>query len=368
MFTSWSKNSELLWRSLKNKSPLILVGDPVDRAYPDHFSQGNDQIPRRDYWEIAQKLGATLIGYDAIDSRWYRWVRRLETFTKFDLIEALIAFGRRAQNSVILSTSEKLALPFSMLSVISGHEFSHVTIAHKLSSSLKSRLFHVSQLHRTFSRVITVCRSQADYAVGSLGLAAKHVDCIYHNVDQKFFRPLKGDDEGYILAAGREQRDYDSLLEALCGTGIRLVVVTSSPWSSGRVHVGSMDGVTMLSHISYPGLRDLYNRARLVVLPLYDVEYAAGSTMLLEAMAMGKPLICSRSRGIEEYIEDGQTGMFVKPRDAGELREAILSLWEQPSRRARLGENARQAVEEKMSLERYVNRVTGIVEEAISAV
>ena len=81
---------------------------------------------------------------------------------------------------------------------------------------------------------------------------------------------------------------------------------------------------------------------------------------------MAKPVIVSRTRGIEDYIVDNENGRFTPPGDIAQLREQILTLWEQPGEQVRLGENARQAVEETMNLDIYVRKVVQIIESAAS--
>ncbi|MFQ5578880.1 MAG: glycosyltransferase family 4 protein, partial [Anaerolineae bacterium] len=171
----------------------------------------------------------------------------------------------------------------------------------------------------------------------------------------------------FILTVGKEQRDYRLLLRALSGTGIKLVVVASSPWSTSQAKMNQADdNVTVLSHIPYHQLRTLYAQARLVVVPLFGVDYAAGVNTVLEAMAMAKPLVVSRTKDITDYVTHGETGLCVSPGDVAELKERILSVWERPSALNRLGANARQAVEEKMNLDIYVNQVARIVQKTVS--
>ncbi len=61
-----------------------------------------------------------------------------------------------------------------------------------------------------------------------------------------------------------------------------------------------------------------------------------------EAMILGKPVIASRQGGIPEMIQDGETGILVRPRDSEDLGSAIHMLATSPAERARLGESARR--------------------------
>jgi glycosyltransferase involved in cell wall biosynthesis len=317
--------------------------------------------------EIAQRLGAELSGCDLFDATWYHWARQIEKRIKLDLVESVLAAGRCSRHNIVLSASEKIAIPLAAFLSVTRQKISHVVIAHKLSSGLKTSFLRMWQLHKTFSHMICVCQAQADYAIHQLGVPESRVDFVHDKVDHRFFRPLNVEIEDYVLAVGREQRDYATLLRAISGTGLRLVVVASSPWSTSQIQMDETKEVTVLSHIPYRALRDLYARARLIAVPVFDVDYAAGVNTVLEAMAMARPLIVSRTRGITDYVVHDETGIYVSPGDAKELRDAILSLWGRTKERHRLGANARQAIDERMNLDVYVDRVVQIVHKALAA-
>jgi glycosyltransferase involved in cell wall biosynthesis len=66
------------------------------------------------------------------------------------------------------------------------------------------------------------------------------------------------------------------------------------------------------------------------------------SIALLEAMALGRAVVATRVGGSPEVIEDGESGVLAEAGDPGALAEAIRSLLDDPSRRARMGEAARR--------------------------
>jgi glycosyltransferase involved in cell wall biosynthesis len=80
--------------------------------------------------------------------------------------------------------------------------------------------------------------------------------------------------------------------------------------------------------------------------------------VLLEAAAIGVPLISSLNPGSEEVVSDGVNGILVPPQDAEALSMAILRLASDPGLRAMMGENARRLAVEEFDVER-VARKTG---------
>ena len=96
--------------------------------------------------------------------------------------------------------------------------------------------------------------------------------------------------------------------------------------------------------LGFVDLRQLYADARFVVMPLHDVEFQAGVTTILEAMAMGKAVVCSRTRGQTDVIIDGATGVYVPPGDAAALRAAIRGLLDDPDRADEIGARGRRYV------------------------
>jgi glycosyltransferase involved in cell wall biosynthesis len=72
---------------------------------------------------------------------------------------------------------------------------------------------------------------------------------------------------------------------------------------------------------------------------------------VLEAMATGLPAILTQVGGLPESIEEGRTGLLVKPDDADALASAILQLLRDEDTRTSMGQLAHQRVVERFSLE-----------------
>ncbi len=88
---------------------------------------------------------------------------------------------------------------------------------------------------------------------------------------------------------------------------------------------------------------------------------------VLEAMALGVPVVASRVGGCPEVIEDGETGLLVEPGDARGLSQAILALLRDPAERARLGRQGRERVRERFGLERMIAGLESLYQELADA-
>jgi glycosyltransferase involved in cell wall biosynthesis len=102
-----------------------------------------------------------------------------------------------------------------------------------------------------------------------------------------------------------------------------------------------------------------------MVMPLEDVKFQAGVTAILECLAMGKAVICSRVPGQTDVVVEGDNGRYVPPGDPSTLRTEISRLLSQPEEAARLGANGRKLVDSEMSLDLYAQRLAGFLHEAV---
>lgn len=78
--------------------------------------------------------------------------------------------------------------------------------------------------------------------------------------------------------------------------------------------------------------------------------------VVIEAMGLGRALVASRTRGPEEAIDDGRTGLLVPPDDEEALAGAIDGLVASAGTRRRLGDAARAAVLERFTARRMAER------------
>lgn len=334
--------------------------------------------PEADYLAMARAFPADLMDYPAARRAGGWFGRFLERLGGPNLALAWACFRQRRRYPVIFTDGEQVGLPLALLFLLAGgrRRPRHVMIAHLLSARKKVILVDLFRLHRQIDRFLTYSTWQQRFIRERWMLPDQQVVFTPFMVDARFFDPSRATEQGtpeafdpqgrpVICAVGLEFRDYPTLLEAVHGLDAHVVIAAASPWSkrSDTTAGKSIPKNVTVRRFSQYELRDLYAASRLVVMPLYSVDFQAGVTAILEAMAMERPVICSRTPGQTDIILAGETGLYVPPADPKALRTAIQELLSRPEHAARLGVNGRRRVLEWASLDCYLDRLQSILRE-----
>jgi glycosyltransferase involved in cell wall biosynthesis len=89
--------------------------------------------------------------------------------------------------------------------------------------------------------------------------------------------------------------------------------------------------------------------------------------VVLEGMALARPVIATRGGGIPDIVVEGETGTIVAPGDADALAEAVAALAADPDRAAEMGRRGRMRLESHFSVGRQVDTLRRIYAEAMAA-
>lgn len=346
--------------------------------------------PRKDYRVLAETLRAQTIDYATV--RRSRVLGHLVRWLGMALIQAWIAFSLRHKFDVIVTDGEHIGLPLALLLKLARSNVAHVTIGHRITASKKRPFFKWLKVHSHISRIALHSRQQYELAINELGIPAERLALIPYQVDADFWRPEVAPEERLICSAGLEFRDYPTLVRAVEGLDVEVVIGAASHWSKRRNTAAdqSLPSNVHVSAFNYAALRNVYARSSIVVVPLDDIDFQAGVTTILEAMAMSKAVIVTHSLGQTDVVEDRRkatrgraprlrppsmvrtladhagiaiepTGFYVPPDDPAALRRAIEHLLAHPDERRQLGVAGRHTVERLLTVDHFAERMRQIV-------
>lgn len=329
----------------------VIVSSPIPPNLEQNIASGN--APRRDYIELRNALNAQLLHSTYTPKR--------GGMIAAGMVQAWNAFKQRDRYDVIISDSEHTGLALALLFKLTGTRKRHIMISHWLTPAKKAFFFRRFHVDSHIDKVIVQNTNQERFALNVLKLPRDKVEYVMFPVDHRFWSPLGSTTKPLICSAGLEFRDYPTLMKAVDGLELDTIIAAASPWSqrANTTEQAPLPANVSVGKRSYRELRELYDSAEFVVVPLYNVDFQAGSLVMCEAMAMGKALIATKTQGHRDgdILRDGETGIFVPPGDAPAMREAILQLHACPAEAYRMGKNARHIIEQELNQENFIGRI-----------
>lgn len=356
-----------------NNEVLLTVSGTIAADLDTKVAAGSR--PRADYRFLAEAFGADMIDYPAARGVAGSFGRFLERVGGPQLMLAWACFTLRDRYKVIFTDGEQIGLPLATLMKFfgPGSRPLHLMITHVVSVPKKMVFFDRLGVQSHIDRFLVYSTAQKKFIEDRWKIPEGRVILTPFMVDSDFFAPdtvQAKDGEPMICAVGLERRDYPTLLKAVEGLPARVVIVAGSSWSK---HGNSARGQAIPANVeletrrlSYHELCQIYADSRFMVIPLENVEFQAGITAILEAMSMERAVICSRTPGQTDAVIEGETGMYVPPGDPAALREAMEHLLQHPEEAERMGKAGRSTVLQHMSLDRYAERLGGLVREIMS--
>jgi glycosyltransferase involved in cell wall biosynthesis len=107
--------------------------------------------------------------------------------------------------------------------------------------------------------------------------------------------------------------------------------------------------------------------AALDVLVLPSIRSEATSQVIVQALAVGTPVVATAIGGSPEVIRDGETGRLVPPNDAHALAAAIVAALRDPARARTMAGAGQAFVRERLSIDAQMTTTTGVYRELLDA-
>jgi len=223
---------------------------------------------------------------------------------------------------------------------------------------------------RRAESVITCCRANLEYLNQIVPSQQSKFSLIYHGVNLKDFQQIPNQDASsvpenpLILSVGRlvEKKGFQDLLQALLivkerGEPFHCTIYGDGPLAQQLeewIEEHSMAGeVRLMGDCTQQELISIYQKATLFVLTPVQTEDGDRDgipNVLLEAMAVGLPVITTSVAGIPELVESNQNGLLYQPHDVQGIASGIFELLRNAEKLRQMGGAGSKKVREQFDV------------------
>ncbi|MCK4546907.1 MAG: glycosyltransferase family 4 protein [Candidatus Eisenbacteria sp.] len=238
--------------------------------------------------------------------------------------------------------------------------------------------------HPFVDLTITVSDTNVDCLRTIHGMKHSRIERVYNGVDLAEYSPASnaeelrrnlGLEEGEkaigIIGRLDAQKRHDLFLEAAREVHARhgearfLVVGDGALRASLEAMAGRLGIESVVRFLGYR--EDMPAVLGALDVVVFSSSHEGMPFAMLEAMAMGKPVVTSDVFGISEVIRDGHTGRLVAPGDSRAIAEALTDLLKSAERTRLLGARARETIAGGFTLEGMRRRTAELYESLIPA-
>jgi glycosyltransferase involved in cell wall biosynthesis len=267
--------------------------------------------------------------------------------------------------SVALFASELTGIPFSFTA--------HAKDIYTSEPEQLARKIQKARFIVTCTRYNAMHLSELRDAVG----AGTPIHTVYHGIDIELFRHGHAPAAGppyRVLSVGRlvEKKGYDDLLRAMkllesMGVDFQFVHIGGGEQEHSIAalvrKMGLNRRVTLLGTLVHEEVVDWYRKAHCFALACKVASNGDRDgipNVLVEAMAVGCPVVATRVSAIPELVEDGVTGTLVEPENPEAMARAIREVLLKPEPLEDRKRRARERVEEDFDSRRCVKALHGL--------
>ena len=279
---------------------------------------------------------------------------------------ASILASLRAINAAdaVLSTVDTVGIPLALLRRFHVVRPRIVYIA----VGLPERLVQLRRLQKLYRRalrdvrIVSYAESEVAWLRDWLGPGADVV-FVPFGVDTETFQPVDRAPEHDVVSIGADPRRDFALLMRVAERHPELAFRIVASAEHARTLTAGPSNVTLETDVPLDTVRDRLAAARVVALPVRENSYSGATTTLLQAMAMAKPVVVSRTDAIASGygLEDGVNVRLVAPGDEEAFERALLETLTGADAARSRGIRARETVERSLTWERYTNALWNLL-------
>ena len=197
----------------------------------------------------------------------------------------------------------------------------------------------------------------------------KRMSMVHWGADLDYYSPLlaspKG--EGPFISTGKEMRDFETLVQAFHETGLPLTLFAEKnrqsyfePLLAGKKNIEVHYGNRPIPH----EIAQYVAQSKCVCICCQKSNYTVGLTTVVEALALGLPILCTRNPQMPMDIEAEDCGFWIEPKDVEGWKEKLLYIASHPEEAKAMGKQSRALAEQYYNVEQCGKEVAKILKNA----
>lgn len=236
-----------------------------------------------------------------------------------------------------------------------------------------ARRTETSTLHRWAAQralprtdaLFTQCAPMVDVLAHEWQVPRARLHFVPLGIDTDFFSTQPFPDPAapaVISSAGEDRfRDHAQLIDAVRAIRSRRHPSTRLELATGLPVDLPAEWGTLYTERMNGRMRDVYGRSTVVAVALKPTDTGSGLTVVLEAMASGRPVVVTGNPGVSDYVAHGETGLLVPPNDPDAFAGALEALLDDPDRAREMGSRAAQVVRREFSSKQMSGHIAHIL-------
>jgi glycosyltransferase involved in cell wall biosynthesis len=322
-----------------------IVREWKEGKFPAHFLYGALQL---------EQYGYELIWHDQIHL--YKRVR--------DTLKATWKILTcRKQYDILYATHTRGIEPIILLHAIGLYRKKIVVWHHQPIVMAKSRLRETLArlFYKGMDHMIFFSEKLIQDSLKSEKADPARMSMVHWGADLAFYdslpRPLQR--KGFI-STGKELRDYKTLTEAFNNTGLPLTLFTQKQQEGLFTDLEIKENINLQfgDRLMPYEIALLVTKSQCVCICCRQSNYTVGLTTVVEALALGLPILCTRNPQMPMDLEAEGCGIYLEPYDTKGWEQAIRYIYDHPEEAKEMGRKGRLLAEKYYNVEQCAKEVT----------
>ena len=320
--------------------------------YPGHLLYGLTHLPKNGIECIAYE-----IPFNPFIKRFrlslYNTIRILFYKQKYD---AIYAVAHRGLEPIIMLR----ALGLFRKPIFLWHHTAVVSHKKNVREILSSFFYRGVDRFFFFSKILRT------WSIETKKVSAEKAVVIHWGADTAFYNRLENFSENYFVSTGKAHRDYMTLIKAFEQVPFPVKIYSPSAFSKkdfgNRIdHMKQSLPSNIVLNTTYAALQDTIDAVAhsfCVLICCLDYPYTIGLTTLVEAMALGKPVITTDNETFPIDVEKEGFGIKIPHGDVNAWVQAVTFLCNNPEIAGEMGQKGKALAEKEYNLERFAAEIS----------